>query len=737
MKRKGKGLVFLNPYNPDPPPNYFGPPYGISLIAACLKDSGLKIPITAYDFDLETRSYMLESVRDIMHRDNPLYVAIAAQSCTRGGVYDLIKLVRKIDPRVTIILGGPFATAKYSLLLSKFKIDYVVVGDGEKAMVDLIWCLENGGNPADLKGIAFLRKKKLLFKGEAEKVTNFDTLPYPAFHLFKDFDKKINSTPSSLNVPQFILGRRCTTLKNALLMLSSRGCIYSCNFCPMSKVKRCKIRFHSPEYFVNMVAHFYQKYLIKDFVFGDNFFTLIRERVIKICELIREKELKIKWSCMTRSDYIDQKLLEAMAAAGCFEISYGVESGSSRIQEKIGKKLDLEKTREAFYYTKKSGIRSILMLMVGNTGERLSTVKETAAYVRGIDPDVVLVKRVKVYPGTLIHDSYEEKGLLEKNYYLKSKPIPPLFTSEKTESQINKFSQMLRKKRIFIEVNNICNNNCYGCAANKKNLTKKTEELKESLILASSRADDLFLYGGEIFLRKDIFSILDFAEKLDIHKLSLLSNARLFSYPSFLEKIKKYNFWENLIVPVFGTSKVHDQSTRVEGAFCQTEKGIENIKKGFKSIRIVSNVYITKNNYNFLQEIVERLLSLGVDGFRFIFFKDSLELVQIPSSGLPQMSRVFSCLEKVAGILQRQKVDYFFEGFPVCLLKDKFLTVSELSFPFDEVISYRRGLFKCTQVRAANKAKLDFCSDCRENELCEGVWKDYLKKYKAEEFRCL
>ena len=80
MKNLKNGIVFVNPYNPDPPPNYFGPPYGISLIAACMISAGIKIPITAYDFDLQERDFMLHSVERILRKEEPVYLAIVTQS---------------------------------------------------------------------------------------------------------------------------------------------------------------------------------------------------------------------------------------------------------------------------------------------------------------------------------------------------------------------------------------------------------------------------------------------------------------------------------------------------------------------------------------------------------------------------------------------------------------------------------------------------------------------------------
>ena len=734
MKSLKNGIVFVNPYNPDPPPNYFGPPYGISLIAACMISAGIKIPITAYDFDLQERDFMLHSVERILRKEEPVYLAIVTQSCTRGGVYELIDLARRIKPDVTIILGGPFATCEYDFLLKNFKVDYVVVGDGEETMVELMNNLIEGLEPLGVNGVAFMRKGKVHFSGERKKLLNLDSLPYPAFHLFKGFEKRINSGRSVKPMSNFILGRRCTTLKNALLMLSSRGCIYSCNFCPMSKIDKYKVRFHSPEYFVDMVAYFYRRYGIRDFAFGDNFFTLSKKRVMSICELILKKRLKIKWSCMTRSDSVDKEMLKAMSKAGCFEVSYGVESGSEQVQNKIGKKLDLLRTREAFKQTREAGIRSILMLMVGNTGESESTIRQTFCYVKGLNPDSVLVKRVKVYPGTLIHDLYEKKGLLKKNYYKESEFTPPSFTCEHSEEELDRLSSMLGERRIFIQVNNTCNNNCYPCRLTRNVYNKQIEAIKESIVLASSRCEDIILYGGEVFLRKDIFKILEFAERIQVHHLSIYGNGRIFSYSGFTDRIKKYQCLEAFIIPFFGLAQMHDDEVRVRGAFDQTMQGIKNLTTASRSFKVKAVIYITALNCAMLGELVKRLVDSRIKSFHFVFLRDSMGLISIPINRLPLISDAAAVLKRMAKYLQGEGCEFSFEGFTPCLLRGHVQHMSEFHFPFNERITYSKGLEVCEDVRLKNKIKAEGCRNCKENSICEGIWKSYLNKYGKSEF---
>jgi len=734
MRKDNSRIVLINPVNPDPPPNYFGPPYGLSLIGANLLKH--KKVVTAYDFDLEPLEVMLSAIPAIIRRDKPHYVGVAIQSCTRGPVYELIKAIRKIDKSIIIILGGPFASIKYELLVQNFPVDYIVIGDGEETLVELLDCLENDREPKRVNGIAFLKDDCVYITDERRKIINLDNLPYPAFHLFKHFDKKINIVEKDKPMPNFILGRRCTTLKNALLLLSSRGCTYNCNFCPMSKVNKDKIRFHSPEYFVDMVDFFYNKYNIRVYAFGDNFFTLAKKRVMKICDLILKKNLKILWSCMTRSDYVDAKMLSLMAKAGCFEISYGIESGAPKIQKRIGKNLDLAKTKDAFTLTKKAGIRSILMLMIGNTGESRKTIKETACYVKDIDPDTILVKITKVYPGTKVHDIFEKRGLLKKNYYLTDEHAPPSFTLAHSEEELEKFAQTIQVRTVILYVNNKCNNNCIFCYAGKCKNGKTFKEIKRELILASRRAEHIILGCGEFFLRKDFFQILNFTDQADIHHLYLYSNARMFYYKDLVQKIKSTKSLRKIMIPFFGDKGIHDHACRAKGAFSQTITGIKNLKATAPYIRIQACIFVSDSNSGSLFELAEFLgTSLGIDEFRFIFFKTSISCIKVNPENLVSMVDAVIEFKKIADFLKQHKKVFYYEGFPLCVLGKYKKNAIEPSFLFNEIVAFDKKIIKCSEKREREKQKFSFCIKCKENQLCEGVWKEYVRIYGNREFK--
>ncbi|MFA6216557.1 MAG: radical SAM protein [Candidatus Omnitrophota bacterium] len=730
-------IVLVNPTNPDPAPNYFGPAYGISLIAASLLKN--HIPVSVYDFDLEPVPVMLKSFRRIL-KTRPRYIGITIQSCTRGPVYELIKTIKDAAPLAIIILGGPFATDKYEFLLKHFPVDYIVIGEGEQSFLELVCCLKTkGGDISAIDGIAYRQGRKVLRTEDRRGITDLDSLPYPAFHLFSGFQDKINCLDTISAKRNFILGKRCTSFRNALLLLSSRGCVYSCNFCPMSKVIQDKMRFHSPEYFVAMVAYFHKKFKIKNFVFGDNFFTRDRRRVIAICKGIMQAGLTISWTCMTRSDSVDAPLLAFMAQAGCFEISYGLESASGEIQRSIGKNLDLIKSKKALKLTARAGIRTVLMLMVGNLGETEETIRETAYYVRDCNPDNLLVNIVKVYPMTRIHDIFEERGLLPKKYYLGSNHCPPAFTLEHSEKKLKELSNMIKPRMSIIQISNTCNNNCAFCSLVKESrrVKKSLKQIKSELELVKSRGEYVVLAGAEPLLRKDMRDILRYCDELEMHNLFLYTNARMLSYPGLVKVLNGFTSLEKVIIPFFGLGPVHDQISRVPGSFRQAITGIRNIRENARCLSIQADIVITNANLDSLFECCSVLLKLGVDELHLVFVSNSLGHIQVPKNALPAISEVMRQLQRICVELPEFIQKLYFEGFPLCSLAQLRARAFEPYRPFDEVITLGSALRECSKQRLSKKRKFKFCASCKENGWCEGVWSAYARKYGTREFHAL
>lgn len=723
---KGK-ILLLNPPAPEIPPNYFGPPYGLSLVAASLLKNGRKV--LAHDFDRVSLTDSLASIKKILGLENPRYVGLPIQSSTRGPVYQIVEKIKQIDPDIKIVLGGAFATTHYNMILKHFPVDLVVIGDGEYTTPELLDCLDEARDPSAIAGIAIRKNNRIIVPAKRPAERNLDRSPIPAFHLFDGFEKKINAPANGYKPPELISGERSTCAKNALLLLSSRGCVYNCNFCPMSTVSRDKIRFHSPEHFVGMVSHFYKKYRIRDFVFGDNFFTVNRNRAILICKEILRQKLDIRWNCMTRPDAVDKQLLAMMSKAGCYEISYGVESGSSKIQLSTGKKMDLERAKTGFKQTRQARIRSVLMLMVGNLGESKSTIDETLAYAQEVRSDNVLVKIARVYPGTKIHDIYEKRKGFDKNYYLKADPEPPIFSEPGTEDRIKDLYARIWPKTIAIEIHSHCNNNCLYCKKRKAS-SKSLHQLKGEVYLASLRAEYIRYCGGEPLLHKDFFKIAQYAKDIGIHHQQLYTNGRTLAYKGFAEKVTSCAHIEKVIIPFFGLADEHDRAVRVKNAFKQTLLGIRNLRDpGFLPLDIQANIVLTRENISATPQLIDALYSGGINAFHVIYGADSFGQVSLEAKDMPPLRASSRALRAIARQIEQKNGSLTFEGWPQCLTESLLEKAYEWHAPFDEIITIKPKVELCREIRKKNKIKSEACGSCKINHRCEGLWSSYLHAY--------
>ena len=151
------------------------------------------------------------------------------------------------------------------------------------------------------------------------------------------------------------------------------------------------------------MAHLQSTYGIRHIMFVDDLFTASRKRTTELCELIIANGLKMTWSCASRVDVVKPDLLHLMRQAGCWEISFGLESGSNELLQQMDKSADLERSREALEWTHRAGIRSKGLFMLGYPGETPETIAKTKAFVRVVPLTIMNLTKFTPYPGSPIY----------------------------------------------------------------------------------------------------------------------------------------------------------------------------------------------------------------------------------------------------------------------------------------------------------------------------------------------
>jgi len=299
------------------------------------------------------------------------------------------------------VLGGPHATCLPEESLKKKEVDFVVRGEGEETMLQLIQALEKG-NPKDVLGLSLKIKRKIIHNPPRPLIKNLDKLPFPARHLFPPLENYTNPHP--------ILSTKSPTAN----IITSRGCPFGCYFCYKGTFGQ-NWRARSPENVVEEWRHLVKDYKVAEIGVQDDVFNIDIKRAIKICDLIISEKLIIPWitSSGIRADLANEKLFKKMRESGCYRIAFGIESGNQKmVLEKIGKQLDLRKVRQAIKICKKLGIKTIGFFIIGHPWDTQNTVRETLDFALNSGLDYAQFAVATPIPGSKLWRLIEKHGKL-------------------------------------------------------------------------------------------------------------------------------------------------------------------------------------------------------------------------------------------------------------------------------------------------------------------------------------
>jgi anaerobic magnesium-protoporphyrin IX monomethyl ester cyclase len=373
------------------------PPLGLAFVAASLEKAGYQAAI----LDNYNLKKPIEEVKKELKRLEPEIVGITCGSVTYRRCIETAQAIKKVLPSCKVVIGGWQPTYMPESLLQYPEIDYLVMGEGEQAMVQLADSLAEGNRSAisKISGIAYMDKDKMIRK-DPTFLQDLDQIPFPARHL----------------LPMEIYDRIIPYLDASPVdtMNVIRGCPYHCAYCETKKLWGPTCRAFSPQRVAAEIEHLVINFGSRGVYFvGDNF-TINKKRTQKLCTLMKEKKLDIKWVCDTRVDQISHELLQEMKSAGCQTIWFGVESGSARILEKLNKKITLEQISKAFKLCKEQGIQLACSFMVGIPGETVEDMYATFKFARKLDPDWCQFNTYVAVPGSKLYDEIMENRLYDR-----------------------------------------------------------------------------------------------------------------------------------------------------------------------------------------------------------------------------------------------------------------------------------------------------------------------------------
>ena len=349
---------------------------------------------------------------DSLKKFKPDAVGFNIITMNRFSTYEAINLIKKLAPKTKIILGGCHATIMYKQLLKNFPIDAIVLGEGEETIIDL---LKNFDNLKKVKGIAFMHKNQLIKTAPRDFIKDLDSLPIVEHNRFINKDSKV------------------------AFVFTSRGCPYNCSFCSASLHWKRICRFRSTSSVIKEIEHLLLNYPnLEEIRFMDDNFTMNNDRVIEICKEMIKRKLKIKWRCSGRVYPLSKEMIKWLDKAGCIMIGFGVESGSQKLLNEIGKNQTREQIIDAYKTIyENSKITPDTFLIVGLPGENESTINETIDLIKKINkigkkPLLLTAARMlEIYPGTKIYEIAKAKGMVNDDYWLKHSETPVYLEHDK------------------------------------------------------------------------------------------------------------------------------------------------------------------------------------------------------------------------------------------------------------------------------------------------------------------
>jgi len=324
-------------------------------------------------------------------------VGINILTTTFNVVKDLCQKIKRACPLCCIVLGGPHSTVLPERTLEEIpEADIACIGEGELTMAAIAQCV-NDDDMQLIKGICYRYEGKIQRNPDRPFIRDLDEIPPPARHLLPM--DRYHLTASRVSGGSF-----CPTI------IVARGCPFKCSYC--SRTFGRTFRAHSINRIIQEINYLIDNYHIQQINIEADTLTVKKSFLKDLCHALIENGInrQIKWTCESRVDTIDEDMLKLMCHAGCWQISYGVETGSQRLLNLINKGVTLTQVENAFYLTKRVGISIRGFFMLGLPTETREESLETIAFAKKIDPLWAQFTITVPYPGTQMFNELDRTG---------------------------------------------------------------------------------------------------------------------------------------------------------------------------------------------------------------------------------------------------------------------------------------------------------------------------------------
>jgi len=372
------------------------PPISLATIGAVLERDGNEVKIV----DCASQGVSWADLRLLISRFLPQIVIWSTGTPSIESDLGLASFIKRWGDKIfTAVFGTHVTVLSKQCMGSSPEIDFIIRNEPEMTTGELVKTLQESGDIKNVAGLTFRNSRgEIIENAQRPFIQDLDRLPLPAWHLL-DLD--------CYRLP--LKGKR-------YLMISPlRGCPFKCSFCTCQTYYGKRLRKRSVESVLKEIEYDIERFGIGDFFFWAETFVIDKEYVSNLCSAIIERGINISWTSNSRVDTVDGSLLRLMAKAGCWMISYGIESASQKILDEVDKGTRVEQAYDAVRYAKEAGIKTVGHFILGLPGETEESIKNTINYAKQLGLELAQFYCAVPFPGSMLYERALKEGWIENS----------------------------------------------------------------------------------------------------------------------------------------------------------------------------------------------------------------------------------------------------------------------------------------------------------------------------------
>jgi radical SAM superfamily enzyme YgiQ (UPF0313 family) len=380
---------------------YYHFPTGLAHISSSLKSVGFEVEclnLNHHDRSVENMVGDYIRTRDIDA------VCTGGLSPHYHQVKSITDAARAARADITTIVGGGLVSSEPELMLQALRLDYGVLGEGERTIIELAQAISSGEEISQVRGIiTHGRNGDIITTNTREVIEDLTTIPWPDYEGF-DINTYLDMQMSGDWAVSYVSDN-----PRDFSVVSSRSCPYSCTFCyhPLGK----KYRQRPLDHFFAELDYIVLRYGINILVVYDDLFSVDRDRVLEFCKRI--SRFNLRWGVTMRVDGVDDELLRAMKQSGCFYVAYGLESANNSVLRSLKKNTTIQQIDRALKDTYDAGIGNMGNFILPDVSETKETAWETIEWWKSHTKYRINFLNILAFPGTELYYKAIERGLID------------------------------------------------------------------------------------------------------------------------------------------------------------------------------------------------------------------------------------------------------------------------------------------------------------------------------------